>query len=43
LVQRLVGAVEGITLPKTVDITAEAEKMVEDVLEICRTRLVALA
>jgi serine/threonine-protein kinase HipA len=43
LVQRLVGAVERIALPTTIDITAEAEKMVEDVLEICRARLVALA
>lgn len=42
LVQQLVVAVERITLPMTVATTREAQKKVEEVLEICRARAGAL-
>jgi len=43
LMKRLSGAVDRITLPDTIDLTDDARKMIEEVLNICRTRIKALA
>jgi serine/threonine-protein kinase HipA len=43
LLKRMGDAIDGISLPKAVELSADAQKMIEDVLNICRTRLWALA
>ncbi len=39
LLQRLRSAVEGIALPKTMEVADDARKMTADVLDICRSRI----
>lgn len=43
LLQRLSDAVDHVALPKAVEVRAEARKMVEELLEICRVRIRTLA
>lgn len=39
MVRRLGGAVDRIALPEAIEASADARKMVEEVVEICRARL----
>jgi serine/threonine-protein kinase HipA len=43
LLQRLRSAVEGIALPKTMEVADDARKMTADVLDICRSRIAGAA
>jgi serine/threonine-protein kinase HipA len=43
MLQRLIGAIDGMRLPKAIEPGASARKMVEDMLGICRRRIEAFA
>lgn len=43
MLRRMGGAIDGIGLPKAIESTADARKIVEDMLDICRKRIEALS
>ncbi|HXB71399.1 MAG TPA: HipA domain-containing protein [Candidatus Acidoferrales bacterium] len=43
LLQRLRGAIDGIAVPKDIELTGETQKMAEEVLELCRRRIEGMA
>ncbi len=43
MLRRMEGAIGGISLPKAIEPTADARKIVEDMLDICRSRMESLS
>lgn len=43
MLRRMSGAIDGISLPRVIEPTADAQKIVEDMLDICRRRIEGLS
>lgn len=43
VLQRLRGAVDGIAMPKGIELTDETQKMAAEVLDLCRRRIEGMA
>ena len=43
VLQRLRGAIDGVALPKDIELAGETQKMAEEVLDLCRRRIEGMA